>query len=91
MEPVNHIAIPRVSRSGLIRFFRTRYLYTHGPGFGRMHSWCRWMQRPAEHYEVNWGDNLRIESPEVEADEAGTKRFVHETEIARCDYDGSRL
>ncbi|WP_254075521.1 hypothetical protein [Paenibacillus tritici] len=26
---------------------------------------CRWMQRPTEVFQVDWEDNLRIESPEV--------------------------
>ncbi|MFD2882028.1 hypothetical protein ACFTAO_49365 [Paenibacillus rhizoplanae] len=51
---------------------------------------CRWMQRPTEEFHINWEDNLRIESPEVEENEAGDKRFILAEEIARCDFESFR-
>lgn len=47
---------------------------------------CRWMQRPTDHFDVTWDDNLIIESPQIEENGMGAKRFVNEDEIARCDY-----
>ncbi|WNS42010.1 GNAT family N-acetyltransferase [Paenibacillus sp. MMS20-IR301] len=47
---------------------------------------CRWMQRPTEVFTVNWEDDLRIESPRVQMDESGGKRFVREAQIAECDF-----
>ncbi|MBP2116114.1 GNAT family N-acetyltransferase [Paenibacillus silagei] len=51
---------------------------------------CRWMQRPTELFQVDWEDDLRIESPEVEGTEAGGKRFILAEEIARCDFESFR-
>ncbi|WP_339252873.1 GNAT family N-acetyltransferase [Paenibacillus sp. FSL P2-0136] len=51
---------------------------------------CRWMQRPTELFQVDWEDDLRIESPEVEENEAGDKRFILTEEIARCDFESFR-
>ncbi|WP_054025956.1 GNAT family N-acetyltransferase [Bacillus sp. FJAT-28004] len=48
---------------------------------------CRWMQRPTDHFEVIWDENLIIESPQIEENEKGTKRFINEDEIARCDFE----
>lgn len=51
---------------------------------------CRWMQRPTDHFEVVWDDDLRIESPEILENGQGTKRFILENEIAHCDFDSFR-
>ncbi|MGG1634284.1 GNAT family N-acetyltransferase [Paenibacillus sp. NRS-1760] len=48
---------------------------------------CRWMQRPTDHFEVIWDDNLIIESPQIEENETGAKRFINEDDIAHCDYE----
>lgn len=47
---------------------------------------CRWMQRPTDHFEVEWNEEFRIESPQIEDDEMGAKRFVLEEQIAECNY-----
>lgn len=51
---------------------------------------CRWMQRPTDHFEVIWDNNLIIECPEIEQNEMGNKRFVNEDEIAHCDFNSFR-
>lgn len=45
------------------------------------------MQRPTDHFEVIWDDNLIIESPQIEENETGAKRFINEDDIAHCDYE----
>ncbi|ASA25151.1 GNAT family N-acetyltransferase [Paenibacillus donghaensis] len=62
------------------------HLYTRA-GFWPDEFRCRWMQRPTDHFEVIWDDNLIIKSPQIEENEAGAKRYTHEDEIARCDFD----
>lgn len=47
---------------------------------------CRWMQRPTDQFDVSFTDHLRIESPRIEENETGTKRFINEDEIGECDY-----
>ncbi|WP_249435974.1 GNAT family N-acetyltransferase [Paenibacillus sp. Marseille-Q4541] len=47
---------------------------------------CRWMQRPTDHFEVTWDPNLLVESPQIEENGMGGKRFVKEDEIAHCDF-----
>lgn len=65
------------------------HLYTRA-GFWPDEFRCRWMQRPTDHFEVIWDDNLIIKSPQIEEDEAGAKRYTREDEIARCDFDSFR-
>ncbi|ETT48806.1 GNAT family N-acetyltransferase [Paenibacillus odorifer] len=53
---------------------------------------CRWMHRPTDHFEVEWNEELRIESPQIEDNGMGAKRFILEEQIAECNYasfDGS--
>lgn len=47
---------------------------------------CRWMQRPTDHFEVEWNEEFRIESPQIEDDGKGAKRFILEDQIAECSY-----
>ncbi|MCM3783720.1 GNAT family N-acetyltransferase [Neobacillus mesonae] len=61
-------------------------LYTRA-GFWPDEFRCRWMQRPTEHFMVNWDCNLLIESPHIIADETGAKKFTNEEEITRCDFN----
>jgi ribosomal protein S18 acetylase RimI-like enzyme len=65
------------------------HLFTRA-GFWPDEFRCRWMQRPTDHFEVVWEDYLRIESPQIEENEKGIKRFIYEDEIARCDFDSFR-
>ncbi|WP_339248535.1 GNAT family N-acetyltransferase [Paenibacillus sp. FSL R10-2796] len=53
---------------------------------------CRWMHRPTDYFEVEWNEELRIESPQIEDNGMGAKRFILEEQIAECNYasfDGS--
>ncbi|MEK5416432.1 GNAT family N-acetyltransferase [Paenibacillus sp. FSL L8-0708] len=53
---------------------------------------CRWMHRPTDHFEVEWNEELRIESPQIEDNGMGAKRFILEEQIAECNFasfDGS--
>lgn len=47
---------------------------------------CRWMQRPADRFDVSWDDRFAIESPGIEEDGLGGKRYAKQEEIAACDY-----
>lgn len=47
---------------------------------------CRWMQRPTDHFELEWNEEFRIESPQIEDDGKGAKRFILEDQIAECSY-----
>lgn len=47
---------------------------------------CRWMQRPTDYFEVRWNERFRIESPLIEDNGVGAKRFVNEAEIGHCDF-----
>lgn len=53
---------------------------------------CRWMQRPTDHFEIEWNEEFRIDSPQIEDNGMGAKRFILEDQIAECNYasfDGS--
>jgi ribosomal protein S18 acetylase RimI-like enzyme len=60
--------------------------------FARVGFWpdefrCRWMQRPTDHFEVEWNEGFRIESPQIEDNGMGAKRFILEDQIAECNYE----
>lgn len=47
---------------------------------------CRWMQRPTDHFDVVWGDNLIIKSPQILDNGRGEMRYINEDEIAQSDF-----
>jgi ribosomal protein S18 acetylase RimI-like enzyme len=47
---------------------------------------CRWMQRPTDHFEVIWDDDLIIKSPQIEENGRGGMSLVNEEEVAHCDF-----
>lgn len=56
-------------------------------GFWPVEFRCRWMQRPTDHFEIEWDSRVTVKSLEIIEDEAGTRKYVNEAEIAQCDLE----
>ncbi|WP_458123710.1 GNAT family N-acetyltransferase [Paenibacillus sp. Z3-2] len=56
-------------------------------GFWPVEFRCRWMQRPTDHFEIEWDSRVTVKSLEIIEDESGTRKYMNEAEIAQCDLD----
>jgi len=56
-------------------------------GFWPVEFRCRWMQRPTDHFDVEWDSRVTVKSPEIIESETGNRTYVNEDEIARCDME----
>ncbi|PQP85436.1 GNAT family N-acetyltransferase [Paenibacillus sp. PCH8] len=54
-------------------------------GFWPAEFRCRWMQRPTDHYEIDWDSRVTVKSPEIIENGTGGRKYVNEDEIAQCD------
>lgn len=56
-------------------------------GFWPAEFRCRWMQRPTDHFDIEWDPRWSVQSPKIIDNGTGGLKYVNEEEIARCDLE----
>ncbi|MGN7413929.1 GNAT family N-acetyltransferase [Paenibacillus sp. SAF-068] len=56
-------------------------------GFWPVEFRCRWMQRPTDHFDIEWDSRVTVKSPEIIEGQTGNRKYANEDEIARCDME----